>query len=255
MATLTFLLEKAVGQALKIGASALQKSVSTPDQRLSDARTEATEDASLQVVAMGGELREVIDELQNRYLEAKRERVVALGQTIVKLIADGHAKAEDFDTEAQRAAVFEVIRFSMDALAPEVIPILARLALEPVDHFFRGLCRILVDLDADEVLDLRRLVEAASGALDELSSHSSEAGSERHAVIMFEAEGSSLRVRAVRLNPTRGPVLLTGQVVASMHPAVIVLLTRNLMTDSTYGASLALSVSMVVTLKRVVLGS
>ena len=126
---LVLLLQKAAtSQAIRATASALRKS--TPDQRLSDARSDATEDASLQVVGIKSDLDAIGAELWTNYRDAKRERVVALGQAIIQLIADGHAKAEDFETEAQRAAVFEAIRFSMDALAPEVIPILARLALE-----------------------------------------------------------------------------------------------------------------------------
>lgn len=259
---LVLLLQKAAtSQAIRATASALRKS--TPDQRLSDARSDATEDASLQVVGIKSDLDAIGAELWTNYRDAKRERVVALGQAIIQLIADGHAKAEDFETEAQRAAVFEAIRFSMDALAPEVIPILARLALEPVDHFFRGLCRVVVDLDASEVLDLERLVQVAARGVDVLSREAASGDLQEalrewttDAYAYFEWRGNRLVVSTrVEQSRERDQWLIPTwqETLGDAAPSMLALLDRNL--GDRRARVLMLRVATVVKLKRVVLGS
>lgn len=234
--------------------------IPSPDKELAKARFEAAEEASMAVPAMEA----FIIGLDTTYRNSMRERVVELGRAIIKLVADGHANAEDFDTEPQRAAVFEAIRFSMDALAPEVIPILARLALEPVDHFFRGLCRVVVDLDASEVLELRRLVEAASRAADDLTEYASvhcANNGERRDVIMFQPEGSLLSVQGVASDSVHGSNPVSRHHVSLMG-ALVALLARNLIAERApwepevvLSVSLVLSVATVRKLKRVVLGS
>lgn len=227
--------------------------IHSPDRELAKARFEETEEASMAIPAMEA----FIAGLQTTYRDAKRERVVALGREIIRLIANGHAKAEDFDTAAQRDAVFEAIRFSMDALAPEVIPILARLALEPVDHFFRGLCRVLVDLDASEVLDLQRLVGAAGRAVVNAPKHAVDRKD-------WSTRGSVDVLRRLDnrwvLQPRLGQILATftnpGETIEAGAPALLALLNRNLATAAPEGDYvLRLPVPTVVKLKRVVLGS
>lgn len=239
--------------AIELVSEELAARLASPDENFTRARLEATEEASMAIPA----LEAFIVGLQTTYRDSMRERVVELGRAIIKLVADGHAKAEDFDTEPQRAAVFEAIRFSMDALAPEVIPILARLALEPVDHFFRGLCRVLVDLDASEVLDLQRLVGAAGRAVVNAPKRAVDRKD-------WSTRGSVDVLRRLDkrwvLQPRLGQILATytnpGETIEAGAPALLTLLNRNLATDAPEGDYvLRLPVSTVVKLKRVVLGS
>lgn len=103
----------------------------------------------------------VYDELDFRWRERRRERVVEVGRKLLELVRAGEAEPDAFDGP-QRDAVAEVIRASIDALRPEAVPMLARLAGRPVDHFFRGVCRVLVDVDQEELEQLCRLIRMAA---------------------------------------------------------------------------------------------
>ena len=97
----------------------------------------------------------------------------------VRLQVDDSAQAEAIlldriNDDACKEAVFEAFRALRDAIDDAVVPAIAKLTavyttekLRP-DSFFRGLCRVLVDLSNEDFLRLRLLLRLAlSSAHDE----------------------------------------------------------------------------------------
>ena len=109
----------------------------------------------------------VYEELDFRFRDRTVERMREVGRKLLELVVMGEAEPSAFDGP-QRDAVTEVIRFSLDALRPEAVPMIARLSARPVDHFFRGVCRVLVDLDAHELAQLSGLIASAARPLPDL---------------------------------------------------------------------------------------
>jgi len=163
----------AAGGAL-VGAIAGVADALSADAELGAAETEATHDAARRVPDLAHRIEQlesfakrVVDELEHGRKSRSHARVLEVASGLLQLVASGEATIDAFDEE-QRDAVTEAIRFSLDALDDAAVPMIARLACRPVDHFFRGVCRVLVDVDATQLALLRQLFATAAVALPAL---------------------------------------------------------------------------------------
>jgi len=145
------------------------------DARFALARLEATEDASMEVAGLKlvlGEVdvltRRLVDDVAELARYHAQERVTDYAQSLLALVRAGEVDPNDFDRDDARQAVAATLRASVEAMSSEVVPLLARLSSRPLDSFVRGVCRLLIELERDEIETLRTLISAAALALPEI---------------------------------------------------------------------------------------
>lgn len=101
--------------------------------------------------------------------EAAQKRAAEIENAVLLELAASAAGLEEALADPRmKQAVFHGYRAAMDALDPSVVPILARLVVwyraEPLDPFFRGASRVLRDLTAGDLEELRVMLAFAGTA-------------------------------------------------------------------------------------------
>lgn len=204
------------GGITQTAAQARARYFPTADERVEEARDQETETASLDVQRLQRELDEFRTKLGTEVRatlgERALHRVAAVGHEVLRRIHAGEVDAAKLNSE-HRDALVEAMRFSLDALRDEVVPMIARLVERPVDHFFRGTCRVLVDLDADELGQLTELTGAAAHGLADWVASWEHDGALRtlftpgSGVVDLdstdEADGAGVHARLLRWRPIR----------------------------------------------------
>jgi hypothetical protein len=161
----------AVDGAVKAVLVELQEQYSA-DRRFALARLEATEDASMEVpglklVVAEAELvaRRLVDDVAELTRHQAHERVTDYARSLLAMTRAGEVDPDDFDRDDARQAVAAALRASVEATSSDVVPLLARLSSRPLDSFVRGVCRLLVEVDGEEITTLRTLFASAAQAL------------------------------------------------------------------------------------------
>ena len=147
-------------------------SQNAPDERVARASAVEVEAASLRVAEMAVRLdavtnvaAQLVAALGELRAERVEQRTESYAKTLLALVQAGHVHPDDFEREETREALVDTLRASVESLSAEAVPMLARLSARPIDHFTRGVCRLLVELDAGEVAELRELITPVAQAL------------------------------------------------------------------------------------------